>query len=263
MKKYLFIFKFELMSTLQYVFNVLVGFIGHFIMLFILFNLYKYLYSNPDELINGYSSTQMIWYVIFTELIWGMVNGRKFCKKISEDVRGGNVIYNINKPYNYVGFSLSSHFGENFTKSFVYLILSVILGIIFTLTFPNTNILQLFIVAISLLLAVIISDLIIICIGLLSFRIEDSGPIYWVYSKLILLLGVLFPVEYFPEVVQPILNYSPVYVTTYGPAKLFVDFSYDKALEVLILQLIYLVLVILLSNFMYKRGVKKLNVNGG
>ncbi len=263
MKKYLYIFKFELMSTLQYVFNVLIGFIGHFIMLFILFNLYQYLYSDPNELIKGYSSTQMIWYVVFTELIWGMINGRKFCKKISNDVKGGNIIYNINKPYNYISYALSSHLGENFLKSFIYLILSIVLGLIFTGSFPNINIIQLLIIAISLFLAVIISDLVIICIGLLSFKIEDSNPIYWVYSKLLLLLGVLFPIEFFPTFIQPIINYSPIYVTISGPAKLFVDFSYNQALIVLIFQLIYLIIILLISNLMYKKGVKKLNVNGG
>ena len=37
MRKYLFIFKSEIMTNLQYVFNLFVGFIGYFVMLFILF----------------------------------------------------------------------------------------------------------------------------------------------------------------------------------------------------------------------------------
>lgn len=263
MRKYIYIFKSEVMSNLQYIFNVFMGFIGHFIMLFILFNLYRYLYSDPNEVINGYTSTQMIWYVIFTEVIWGMLNGRKLAKKISTDVKGGNVIYNINKPYNYVGYALSSHMGTTFIKSVVYVVLSIILGILFTSTFPSMGILEFIVLSISLFLAIIIGDLIVIMIGLLSFKIEDAAPIYWVYSKLILLLGVLFPIEYFPKVMQPILKYSPVYVTTYGPAKLFVDFSWNVAFEVLLFQLVYLVIVIFLCTRMYKKGVKNLNVNGG
>ena len=153
--------------------------------------------------------------------------------------------------------------GTTFIKSIVYIIFSVILGIIFTSMFPSMSILKLLIVILSFLLAVIISDLLVIMIGMLSFKIEDSGPIYWVYSKLILLLGVLFPIEYFPSVFQPILKYSPVYVTTSGPAKLFVDFSYDLAYKTLIIQLVYLVLAILLCRLMYKKGVRNLNVNGG
>ena len=37
MKKYWFIIKMQIMSNLQYIFNIVFGFIGYFIMLFILF----------------------------------------------------------------------------------------------------------------------------------------------------------------------------------------------------------------------------------
>ena len=56
------------------------------------------------------------------------------------------------------------------------------------------------------LFATIISTLLVICIGLLSFFIEDSHPFYWLYSKLILVIGTIFPIEYFPKVLQPIIN---------------------------------------------------------
>ena len=67
MKKYLFIFKIEIMSNLQYLFNIFIGFIGYFFMLFIFLNLWKYIYSDPSEVINGYTMSQMVWYIIITE----------------------------------------------------------------------------------------------------------------------------------------------------------------------------------------------------
>ena len=69
MKKYLFIFKSQVMMNLQYITNILVGFIGYFLMLYIFLNLWKYIYSDPYELINGYNISQMIWYVIVTEVL--------------------------------------------------------------------------------------------------------------------------------------------------------------------------------------------------
>ena len=66
MKKYFFILKSELMSNLQYIFNILAGFIGYSIMLYILLNLWQYIYTDPNEIINGYTMNQMIWYVIVT-----------------------------------------------------------------------------------------------------------------------------------------------------------------------------------------------------
>ncbi len=263
MKKYIFILKSEIMSNLQYIFNILVGFIGYFIHIYIFMNLWKYIYSNPNELINGYNMSQMIWYITITELLWCVIGGRKLCRKISEDVKGGNIAYNINKPYNYIGYALSNHLGDVIIKISVYTILALILGFIFLRTFPNLNIFSILCVFITSILSIIISSLLVICIGLFSFVIEDSGPFYWIYSKIILITGTLFPIEFFPKFLQPILTYSPIYAISYGPAKLFVDFNIKTFISVFISQIIYTFIAYNLGNLIYKKGVKNLNVNGG
>jgi ABC-2 type transport system permease protein len=65
---------------------------------------------------------QMIWYVTITELLWYILGGRQLCRKISDDVKGGNIAYNINKPYNYIGYSLANHLGNVSSKMIVYTI---------------------------------------------------------------------------------------------------------------------------------------------
>lgn len=263
MRKYFLIFKSELMSNLQYVFDIFVGFIGYFILLFIFLNLWNYIYSDPNELINGYTMNQMIWYVIITEVLWMSLGGRKLCRQICNDVRGGNIAYNINKPYSYIGYCLFSHLGAITIRSFTYIFLGMLVGFIFLGTFPDLNILSILAVFITGVLATVISILLIVSIGLLSFFIEDANPFYWLYSKFILVLGTIFPIEYFPTLFQPILSYSPIYVVSYGPAKLFVDFSWENFVSVFVAQIIYLFIGYLLCTLIYKKGVKNLNVNGG
>ena len=70
MKKYFLIYKFELMSNLQYILNILVGFVGFCVLMLIFYNLWGYLYADSTQLINGYTMSQMIWYVIITEILW-------------------------------------------------------------------------------------------------------------------------------------------------------------------------------------------------
>lgn len=263
MRKYLFIYKSELMSNLQYVFNVLVSFIGCFILLFIFLNLWQYIYSNPDELINGYTMNQMIWYVIITEILWMSLGGRKLCRQICNDVRGGNIAYNINKPYSYIGYCLANHFGAITVKAIIFTLLGMLIGFLFLGSFPALNIFSIIAIIISSVFATTISILLITSLGLFSFFMEDATPLYWLYSKFILVLGTIFPIEYFPKAIQPILNFSPVYVVSYGPAKLFVDFSWNNLINILIVQILYIILSYMLCSFIYKKGVKKLNVNGG
>lgn len=263
MKKYIFIMKTQIMSNLQYVFNILLGFIGYFIMLFILFNLWRYLYSNPKELINGYNMNQMTWYVTITEILWMSLGGRKLSNKISNDVRSGNIAYNINKPYNYVLYSLSTHLGDVFIKGMIYTVLGMVTGFIFLKSFPSLNLINIVVIVITSILATIISTLLITSIGLISFFIEDASPFYWVYSKFILVLGTIFPIEYFKGAIRKILEFSPIYVVSYGPAKLFVDFSWDKALSITFAQIIYVIISYSICNTIYKKGVRRINVNGG
>ncbi len=263
MRKYLFIYKSEVMSSLQYLANILFGFLGYFIMLFIFFQLWKYLYSDPDSVMNGYTMAEMVWYVIMTEILWSTLGGKNLCQKISNDVKSGNIAYNLCKPYSYIHYALFSHLGSITIKAVLYTLLGLVLGFCFLGEFPNISFLSILLWIISSIGSLAISSLFVIFIGLFSFKIEDANPFYWVYSKFILILGTIFPIEFFPKILRPILRYSPIFATTYGPANLFVHFSFQNAFRVLIAQFIYLGIAYVLCYFVYQKGVKKLNVNGG
>ena len=263
MKKYLFIFKSELMSSLQYVFNIFVTFIGYFLIMFIFLNVWKYIYSNPNEIIHGYTMNQMIWYIMITEVLWYVGAGKRYCQKIVEDVSGGNIAYNISKPYNYIIYSLSAHLGSRLVSAVLYTTFGLVLGYLFLGSFPNLQIIDIIPILITGIMAIIINTLLVTFIGLFSFIIEDANPFYWLYSKLILVLGTTFPIEYFPKFIRGILSYSPIYVVSYGPAKLFVDFSWNSFIHIIIADIIYLFISYILCTLIYKKGVKKLNVNGG
>lgn len=80
---------------------------------------------------------------------------------------------------------------------------------------------------------------------------------------MILVIGTLFPIEMFPEFIRPIIKCTPIFVVTYGPAKLIIDFSIENFIQIFIAQILYLVISIFIIRVLYNKGVKKLNVNGG
>lgn len=263
MRKYWYIFKSEFMSSIQYIFNFFSRIISYLLMMFIFMNLWQYMYSNPNEIINNYSMSQMIWYVTITELIYSVMNGRKFCHRIINDVRSGNLVYNINKPYNYINYLLFSHLGEITINFVICGISGIAIGYIFLGSFPSLDLLKILAILLTIILALIINTLLVIFIGLFSFIIEDSTPFYWIYSKIMLLMGTIFPIEFFPKSMQKILSFSPIYANSYGPARLFVDFSIKSFGILIIAQIIYISLSYLLCFLIYKKGVKRLNANGG
>lgn len=263
MRKYLFIYKATLMESLQYVLNILLGFVSFIIILFIFQNLWRYMYSDSGNIISGYSMNQMIWYVIITEIIWFGTRNRTLTNQISNDIKSGTIAYGINKPYHYILYMIARHFGEITLQFFLFLGAGILIGYAFVGSLPNFNILHLPLIIIVFFLGMMINTFIRMGISILSFWIEDSTPFHWIYDKMIIVIGTFFPVEMFPLWAQPIIRSSPIYVVTYGPAKLVIDFSTEMFLKVLLSQSIYFIVSLFLLMGIFRRGVKRLNVNGG
>lgn len=112
MGKYLYIYKATLIENLAYIANIFLGFINFFVMMFVFLNLWQYIYSDNTQIINGYTMQQMIWYVLITEVLWFGSRNKILIREISQDIKTGNIAYNINKPYNYVLYIISKHLGE-------------------------------------------------------------------------------------------------------------------------------------------------------
>ena len=122
MRKYLYIYKATLIENLSYVFNLFIGLISFFSIMFIFYNLWQYIYSDSSQIINGYTMKQMIWYVLITESLFFGSRNRILTKEISNDIKTGNIAYNINKPYSYVKYVLFKHLGDITIKSILFAI---------------------------------------------------------------------------------------------------------------------------------------------
>lgn len=263
MKKYFNIYKMTLLDSIQYLTNIIFNFITYALIIYIFLCLWKYLYQDESSLIEGYNLTQMIWYVLITEWMWFGGKNRLLINQIINDIKSGNIAYNLNKPYSYLIYMVTKHFGEITIKFIFYGIIGVILGFVYVGKLDTFNFSSIPLILLSMLLGLFIDILIRISISLLAFWIEDSGPFQWLYDKLILIIGTIFPVELFPKMLQPIINCSPIFVVNYGPAKLFVDFSFKTFKTIILAQIIYIVVVVLIATMIYRKGVRKLNVNGG
>ena len=78
-----------------------------------------------------------------------------------------------------------------------------------------------------------------------------------------MLFGLFFPPEFFPLWLQPVITYSPVYAMMSGTCKLLANFSWELFGQVVLTQIIYLTFFLGFALVLYKKGTKKVNVNGG
>ena len=263
MKKYFSILKAEFMTNIQYTVNIILGSIGFLLFVVTFYFIWQYIYSDPKQLINGYSMSQMVWYLMITEIIYTSIKASSIVKQVSKDVKGGSITYNLNKPYSYIMYVLFKELGKCTFALVIYYIIGIIIVWSMMKEIPIAGISELLLVFVSCFLAQIVGIFIAISIGLCAFFIEDSSPLYWMYSKFVLLLGVIFPIEFFPVFWQKILVYTPIYVTAYGPAKLFVDFSMENYVSIISAQIVYIFISYAICSLVYESGAKRLNVNGG
>lgn len=263
LRKYRVIYQSVLMESLQYAPNIAMGFISFAIMIFVFIQLWNYMYSSPGELIAGYTKAQMIWYVMITETIWFGTPSQMVTRQVAADIRGGNIAYLINKPYHYTLYCLAKYTGGFSIQLPMFALAALGLGAVLVGPLPDFKPVTILAVTPVILAGITIDAVLRLCISMISFWIEDSNPFQWLYSKLLLVVGTIFPVEIFPRALQPIFKFTPVYTVCYGPAKLIVDFSMEKYFEILLAQALYLGASCVLMFFLYGKGVKKLYVNGG
>ena len=263
MRKYLTVAKTTFNDSIQYATSILFRIGGFTITMLILISLWNYIYSGGDNLISGYTLKEMIWYLLLAEIITFGSGSKVSTNEVKNTIKSGNIAYQVTKPYSYPIFIIFKFLADTFIRFVIFLGVATILGLIFAGPLDNFSFKTLLMAIPIFFLAVLITGMVRILISLSAFWVEDSTPFQNVYNKLILIFGVFFPMEMFPSIIQKIVRFSPIYGVSYGPAKLVISSSFSLFKEVLISQIIIIVIISILMSIVYKKGVKKLNVNGG
>lgn len=250
-------------DSLQYASSLIFRFVGFAITLLILISLWNFIYKDGTNIINGYTFNQMIWYLLLTEIVTFGSGSKVATDEIRDAIKSGNVAYNLNKPYNYIIYTICKFIADTFIRFIMFMFVAIALGLIFAGPIAGFSTIT-FLSAIPVFFfAVLITGLMRILISITSFWIEDSKPFQMVYNKFVLIFGVFFPLEMFPNIIRKIIRYSPVYGVSYGPAKIVIDYSLSIFKEVIVSQIIMTVIILIIIFVIYERGAKKLNVNGG
>jgi ABC-2 type transport system permease protein len=184
-------------------------------------------------------------------------------RDIAVEIRGGRIAYTLNKPYDYPAYIVSKYIGESAFNYGFSIVIAIAVGFVFIGPLATFNPSALPFIIFSLMMSSLVSCQIYLVFALISFWVEENAPFVWIYEKFMLILGIIFPVELFPEWAQGWIRLSPIYPTVYAPAKLTVDFSYEVFISVTRSQFIWLAVTVILSRVMLRKGARALRVNGG
>ena len=259
-KKYFTTYSISVRNGLYYTGNVFGGSVFYVIVIYIFFSLWSVIYK--DSAIAGYTFTQMIWYICMAEVII-MSTGGGWRSQISDDIKSGAIAYQLGRPYNYIWYQFANFMGSASIKMVIFTTIALVLGIILVGLPPVSSIVMLPFFIISVLLSIGLQFFILMSLALSAFFVEENRPFFFIYNKLILILGTFVPIEFFPQWMQSILRYMPFSLVAWAPSKMLVSFSMSHAMFAIPMQLGWLIIFIGIAMSVYKRGVKQIHVNGG
>jgi ABC-2 type transport system permease protein len=260
-KKYWAIFQITLVNSLAYPGELIGRSLIIIPFMWIFYQLWKVTFdASGSDVINGLSLHDVLWYLMLAETI--ELGRPPLARTISENVKDGSIAYLLNKPYDFLLYQFSSVMGETVFRT----LMNAVFGgaVVWWLVGAPSHPEGVLIVLPALIGAWILHFCVTVMIGLSAFLVEDVSAFTWIYQKLAFLFGgLLIPLDFYPDWLQAIAKALPFSSITYGPARLFVTPTMDLFLNVMTLQLIWIVILALLLTFAYRRGVAYLTVNGG
>jgi ABC-2 type transport system permease protein len=252
----------NLQNQLAYIWDALNRAFFIILILFVFVQLWTAAYANRGAtLIGGLTLANTIWYFLIAEAV--ELGKFRHDVKISEEVKDGSIAYTLNRPYNYLAYHFFNGLGETAVKMLLVFLLGSPIALYYA-GWPTVQLVHLPAIILILFLALLLDFFILSIIGLLAFVTEDTFSFRLIYQKLVFILGgLLIPVDFLPGRLQTIARLLPFNLTIYAPSKLFVAFTRDQFIEILTLQLLWLVLIGGFLYFQYRWAVQRLSVNGG
>ena len=202
----------------------------------------------------------LVWYLAATE--WIVLSVPQIHLEIQEAIRRGDVVYRLGRPSSYVLAEFAGGLGVLALRLPFLGVTAFACALAFTGWMPPlgavATVVPFGIVAAALLTALYV------WIGVLAFWLQDIWPVFWVWQKLMFVLGgLMLPLELYPRIVQRVAVLTPFPAMLFGPASFLLETAAITP-GVLALKLAFwCVATAVVVQWMFRRAVAALTVNGG
>ena len=259
--KYWAIFRTQLLNSLAYPVDLLGRSLLIILFMWIFMNLWRVTYgATGARSIAGLTLADTMWYLMMAEAV--MLSKRDLSETISEQVKDGSVAYLLNKPFNFILYHFAAGLGGSVLAFGGNLIIGT--AVVWLMVGPPPGITGWIFAGAAVALSWLLDFCFSALIGLSAFVVEETNAFRWIYQKFLLLLGgVLIPLDFFPAWLQTVSLNLPFAWIIYGPARLFVDPSLARLGRVFLQQGIWLAVFGGIVWFIYRRAAARLVINGG
>jgi len=202
-----------------------------------------------------------VWYLAVTE--WVLLSQPRLFVDIERDIRGGEIAYRLTRPSNYLGERLAEGASEMALSMLVLGVVGFVAAFALTGAPPHHGAG----LPAALVLGIVAGVLLLLCnalIGVSAFWLQDCSPAYWLWQKLLFVLGGLFvPLALYPEWLRVLALWLPFSAMISGPAGLLLEPNGTMFGLQLLKLLSCIVLVLHALDATYSRALERLEIHGG
>lgn len=270
-----------------YKFRAFIWVLYDFVFLFVEYFLWKAIFEANGGVFYNVSLNQYISYIVIGLLV-SRIARCGIDMDVAHEVKSGNVVMNLLKPYSYLRMYFAKHIG--YTVGSLFNMIPVLIVIYFMGGFENISLQIGFVFGLSLLFAFIIGFLFSMFIGLLAFWLTNIWGLTlfkWnlvaIFSGQMIALNLVFkigregfsnmPISFMSEgLLQKFflglgyVSYAlPFQAMSYTPSAIYTGMivGNSKILMHLALQVFWVVVMTILIKTMWNKAQSKLTVMGG
>jgi ABC-2 type transport system permease protein len=203
----------------------------------------------------------MLWYLVATESI--LMSMPRLYYEVEQDVRTGRLAVQLVRPLSYAATHFGQSMGERLVRFGANLAIGSVVALLLVgpIAFSFSG-LTMFLLALPM--AFVIDFLAGLLVGLCAFWLESTQGIALIYSRLMMVLGgLLVPIDVYPDSVQPILRALPFAAILNAPGRMLVDPTVASLTQCLAQQAAMVGMYGAAAFALHRVALRRLFVNGG
>lgn len=266
MRLYIEFIKNAIFVNSAYRLNLFTRLLNRIIGLFIFVSIWKALYAGASETTSNMGTvtlTDMIMYTIVSSAISVFISNTVI-GNINNKIRTGQIALDLLKPINFKAWQFCNVIGNNISSILLELVPVLIIGgVVFGFQVPEWNYLILFFI--SLFSGIVINFLITYILGVLGFWFMDVMHFERLLQDMVRMFsGAWFPIWFFPQALITFSGFLPFKYIYFAPTTIYLaKVSISETLIILLQQFVWMFILLVIENILWKKGTKKLVIQGG
>jgi len=224
--------------------------------------LFRTLYSGTGTVLSA-TLTETVTYIIISK--FAQFFNMSTMGRIQSRIISGEIATDLLRPVEYDFFMLVQEFGAWIQRILSITFPIVLLSLLFVRFYPPSSISYGLCFVLSLLLSFLIMFFANYCVSLAAFWIPYLWSLNSVSTTLFIILsGAMIPLWFYPDGIRNVLEWLPFSFAVYMPINIYLGRIAMAELPILFLkQAVWILILWLISRFIWSKATKKIIVNGG